>query len=131
MHLGITGTQTIEKVSEERLKYLCLVLESLVGTYTHFHHGDCVGIDEYAARYAHSLGYRIVCHPPKNSLKRAMTMYHDIYPALDYLDRNRQIVLHSDLVLAIPVDPNKEVLCSGTWACVRYARKVGRPLAII
>ena len=51
-------------------------------------------------------------------------------PAKPPLDRNHDIVNHCDLLIATPADV-VEQLRSGTWATIRYARKIGRPYMII
>lgn len=44
------------------------------------------------------------------------------------LTRNRHIVNAVDILLAGPKGP--EELRSGTWSCVRYGRKVGKPIVV-
>jgi len=46
------------------------------------------------------------------------------------LVRNRDIVDECDLLVACPGSDHEE-LRSGTWACIRYARKVKRKTIII
>jgi predicted Rossmann fold nucleotide-binding protein DprA/Smf involved in DNA uptake len=48
---------------------------------------------------------------------------------LPYLERNHAIVNESDFLIAAPDGP--ETLRSGTWATVRYARKVGKRVLVI
>ena len=51
-------------------------------------------------------------------------------PPKDYLDRNHDIVDQTDLLIATPKE-NTEVLRSGTWATIRYAKKINKPTWII
>ncbi len=95
-----------------------------------FHHGDCVGADESAHRMAKKLGYRVVVHPPSVGAKRAFCYDAIILPARPYLIRNRDIVNASDVLLAAP-DEYDEVLRSGVWSTVRYARRLERPRILI
>jgi hypothetical protein len=46
------------------------------------------------------------------------------------LARNRVMVERCDALLACPAEPT-EVLRSGTWATIRYARAAGKPITII
>ena len=41
-----------------------------------------------------------------------------------YLHRNIDIIKNSSLLIACPVDKNKEELRSGTWSTIRQARKL-------
>lgn len=94
------------------------------------HEGDCIGADEYAATSATSIGYRVVCHPPTNSLLRAHAPHNELLPPLPFLRRNRKIVEDTDILLATPSD-DLEVMRSGTWATIRHARKLERPRIVI
>jgi predicted Rossmann fold nucleotide-binding protein DprA/Smf involved in DNA uptake len=76
-----------------------------------FHHGDAEGADRQAAKLARQVGLRVVKHPPKPP-----------GTAKELLARNRDIVAAVDVLLATPRTA-KEVLRSGTWATIRYARK--------
>jgi hypothetical protein len=48
----------------------------------------------------------------------------------EYLDRNHDIVDSSDLLIAVS-ESTVEVLRSGTWATIRYAKKLRKPIKII
>lgn len=97
-----------------------------------FHHGDCVGADEEARRIAWAREFQLHCHPgfPEGHPKRARTDNDETYPMKDPLLRNRQMVHLADLVAAAP-RTHDEVLRSGTWATIRYARRLRKHLAII
>jgi predicted Rossmann fold nucleotide-binding protein DprA/Smf involved in DNA uptake len=49
----------------------------------------------------------------------------------EYLKRNRAIVDGSEILVATPKEEDGEALRSGTWATVRYARKMGRVIYIV
>ena len=40
-----------------------------------------------------------------------------------YLQRNLDIIKNSSILIAYPIDKNKEQLCSGTWFAIRKAHK--------
>ena len=47
-----------------------------------------------------------------------------------YLQRNHNIVNECDMLVAFPSTSN-EVLRSGTWSTIRYAKKAKKPVEII
>lgn len=63
---------------------------------------------------------------------RRLGPYHEavVHLADEPLARNRLIVARCDRLLACPAEPD-EVLRSGTWATVRYARKARKSLTIV
>lgn len=97
-----------------------------------FHHGDCVGADEQAHNLviAHG-GIFIISHPPDNDKHRAHCddVTYQFQP-LPYLDRNRAMVDLCDLLIATP-GQKEEILRSGTWATIRYARVLGRRVVMV
>jgi hypothetical protein len=97
-----------------------------------FHDGDCIGGDEqahYVIQTEFELCY-MIGHPPDNNSQRAFMRYNRAHQPKGYLNRNHEIVDMVDVMIAMP-DSKKEKVRSGTWATVRYARKVGRTLIII
>jgi len=127
MRIGFTGTQ--QGMSAKQYGSIEHELRKYSGE---FHHGDCIGADAEAAAIARSLGYWIVGHPPTNESKRAFFPSDYVWEAQPYLVRNHDIVDVCDLVIAAPRE-KKEVLRSGTWATIRYTRKVklGHQLVLI
>lgn len=106
---------------------------------TEFHWGVCIGADSDAFEIASSapdLSFnppRTVAHPPETTRLAAQAdlMFADeVRPCADYLTRNRNIVDACEVLLACPKG-NGEERRSGTWATIRYARKVGRPVVIV
>lgn len=122
---GFTGTQ--QGMTPDQKRVFRKLIEVLGPV--NFHHGDCMGADYNAHLIARELGMYIVLHPPKNQMKRAFCDADIEREAKEYLDRNHDIVDDSDIMFATPSGP--EVLRSGTWATIRYARKKGKPLFII
>jgi hypothetical protein len=53
-----------------------------------------------------------------------------ILPAKPPLERNHDIVAACTLLIACPAQDH-EILRSGTWATIRYARKAGKPVKVI
>lgn len=94
------------------------------------HHGDCIEADAEAHEIARALGWHIVGHPPTNPHKRAFCQFDEARPPAPYLVRNRHIVNETTALLATPRS-FAEVIRSGTWATIRYARKLGRPVIVI
>lgn len=96
------------------------------------HHGDCVGADAEAVWAAHASGVAptLVAHPPSNPAKRAWTSAHETRPVAEYLVRNQQLVDESHVLLAAPSGFSEETR-SGTWATVRYARRVDVPRLLL
>lgn len=126
-HLGFTGTQN-GLTDEQRANLLThLANESLT-----LHHGDCIGADAEAHELAIATAQDVVIHPPLDERKRAFcTGGHVVWrEPLAYLDRNRAIVDECDKLLACPALMAEE-LRSGTWATIRYARRQGKPIAIL
>jgi hypothetical protein len=96
------------------------------------HHGDCVGGDERAHGVAQAAGCRIVIHPPIWDSARAFcTGAAETREPLPYLNRNHRIVDETETLVALPKQERGEERRSGTWATVRYARGLRRPVVII
>jgi hypothetical protein len=133
MSVGFTGTQRgMERVQRLALFALLLRLRS-EDDGRPFHHGCCIGADAESSRIALELGYRLHAHPPRNEDKldrESLERSHVVWPALEYLDRNAQIVAASELLIAAPRGVIEQ-LRSGTWATVRRARKAGIPVWIV
>ena len=64
MKVGVTGTRNeITRKQFDALVDLILKLDEAFPA-LEFHHGDCVGADDTAARLFKLRGIKIVCHPP-------------------------------------------------------------------
>lgn len=127
--VGFTGTRR-GMTGAQRVTLRELLQIQWLGPGTTLHHGGVTGEDRHgswagakgadrqAAMLAQSLGYRTLMHLPTG---------HD--PA-DYIARNHAIVDACDELIATP-GGTREELRSGTWATVRYARKIRRMTTII
>lgn len=122
MKIGFTGTQKgMNDFQSYVFAYIIDGLKPSMLNAFEFHHGDCIGADAQAHRIVMSTHAEIVIHPPKNNSKRAYCKSSNILPEKEYLERNRDIVDWSDIIIATPFE-DKEILRSGTWSTVRYAK---------
>lgn len=128
MRVGFTGTRKGVTTGQLHTFRSFLINEMPA----EFHHGCCVGADTAANYEAYNLGIDIVFHPPTNrDYETDLSMYPGIWrPRKPYLERNHDIVDETDWLVAM-TQGTKEVLRSGTWATIRYARKRGKPVTII
>lgn len=95
-----------------------------------FHHGDAIGSDKQADYVARTLGCHMVIHPPKNPKYQAFCAQpgDTVRPDGDYIVRDKIMVDEVDFLIGTP-KTSKEVLRSGTWATIRYARdKTATPI---
>lgn len=130
--VGMTGTKL--GMRREQLDAFDQLLGRFAPQFHHnreFHHGDCVGADDMGANLAYKWQFYIVSHPPISDRYRA---FNDLFdreePKLEYLERDRKIVEVSDVLLAAPHTPY-EIIRSGTWTTVRYAREKKIPIYIV
>lgn len=132
MEIGFTGTRKgMTGAQENRLAEMLLTFVNVTG----FRHGVCVGADANAVRIVIGLNlYSSVVAYPSNipsmtdiDALDASDVVHDPEPPLQ---RNKSIVNASNVLIATPGTMEEE-LRSGTWATVRYARKLGTPVRII
>lgn len=128
MRVGWTSTQAGMTQNQKNALHEFLDVR---GRYlAEFHHGDCIGGDSEAHNIVtdRQFGATIRIHPPTDPKKRAfcIALWENFTPR-PYLQRNRDIVDMTDVLIATP-RTTEEVLRSGTWATVRYAKKIGRPV---
>ena len=132
LHIGFTGSSTLglSSARKEVFAAICTML-TRQGV---FHHGDCIKADADAHVVVQQLlGWRVEIHPPDVPTKRAFSKVgaEDVlHPARPYLIRNHDIVDATQVLIAAP-DSIYEKQRSGTWATVRYARKLSRPVVLI
>lgn len=127
MKVGFTGTQ--RGMTGDQAAEILRMLLRLDGD--EFHHGGCVGADVQAAKLANYAGYLTTRHPGDTPSKQDDGFLDDDYRVvLPNLVRNRMIVDEVDEMLAAPGE-SEEVLRSGTWATIRYARKVGKKITLV
>ncbi len=130
--IGFTGTRegmsTRQKAEVEKF----LNDEARKCDRLELHHGDCVGADADFHSICERLAAQksIVIHPPSNGRLRAHCKGDEVLPAKEYLDRNRDIVDGTDMLVGCPVSEVEEVK-SGTWYTIRYAKKINKPVQII
>lgn len=132
MVLGVTGTRN--GLSEpQRGAFLRWMRRAEFGVLEAVHHGDCRGADVELARFFQK-GYGSAIqeiHPAEGNPRIMSVRDFDIlHPAKPPLDRNRDIVIASALMLAFPKYLTEEFRGSGTWATIRYARTQHKPLVI-
>jgi len=132
MILGYTGPEIgMTPRQKDTVRYLFHELEI-----SHLHHGDCVGGDAQAHKLAKNLlrggSACVTIHPPDKPRLRAYCQdYNEIRHELPYLVRNDNIAREGidGLVAAVPT--SAEILRSGPWATVRYARKHKRRIWLV
>lgn len=112
--LGFTGSRL--GMTEEQLKKYTYLLGRLQPLELHL--GDCVGADAQA--YEIGKAFRpemlFVGHPPIDGKLRANLFYDVIYDEKEYLERNRDIVNCSQVVIATPRKNSR-----GTQYTMKYA----------
>lgn len=130
--IGFTGSRAGMSVAQQEQ------LSSFLNTFdptTYVHHGCCVGSDEQFNEICLTLGkFYITGHPgvdidgrPKN---RSTCPVHTIWPEKQYLDRNRDIVGVSNVLIATP-NTMVEERRSGTWSTIRYATASSKNVVLI
>lgn len=124
--VGFTGTQVGMTLSQK------VVVEWLLKQLhpTTIHHGDCIGADYEFHHLASPVVPFCTIHPPIKSNKRAFCMSTLLAESKDYLDRNRDIVDESQVLIATPKEAEMQIR-SGTWYTIRYARKQRKHLYIV
>lgn len=137
---GFTGTtQGMAEIQGEKIRdWITYVDVSL-------HHGMCVGADFdmelLARRYA--LSSYVVGHPGVTKggrvwLRAELSSPDDIRAPKPFIERNHDIVDETDVLWAAPKeyfnkrreDGTWTPIRSGTWATIRYAERVGKPVVI-
>lgn len=127
MIVGFTGTRL--GLTPEQAESLDTLISTLKPTQAH--HGDCIGADaEFHECCVSRLSIWIVGHPPTSSAQRAFCKCDELRPAKDFLDRNKDIVKESDVLVACP-DSDREKWRSGTWSTIRYARVSRKQIWIV
>lgn len=129
MKVGFTGSQ--RGMNSRQIHNLMSWLRA--NDVDEFHHGSCIGADTAANYCAAECGIPIIIHLPIDTEKMSnlREFATEIRSPLPYLDRNHMIVNECNMLIAAPIDPEKEELRSGTWATIRYARKKGIPVLIL
>lgn len=133
MNIGFTGTRkgmtyaqykTLKQLLSERLDVR--FEERAV-------HGDCIGADAefhvlIQKYYPH---VKIIIYPSNIKSTRAHCIGAEIvFEERDPLKRNHDIVDNCDILFATPHEA-REILRSGTWAAIRYCRKIHHSIYVI
>ena len=132
--IGFTGNRF--GLTENQKKEIRTILD----TYQNItlYHGDCIGADtmfhelcvEYKKNNINKI-INIIIFPPDDDKLRGFNKGDIIMPPKPYLKRNEDIVNKCDVLIACPLDKNKEILRSGTWATIRKARKLNKTIHLL
>lgn len=123
---GFTGTR--DAITSSQRSRLMQFLSCNVPRQLHY--GDCTGADYEMFQLASMYGVFTVCHPPDRDTFRMFTSAGEVRRPKPYLVRNADIVDESDYLIACPKD-SREQPAGGTWFTVRYARSLGRTIALV
>lgn len=125
--MGVTGTRV--GMNENQFNNFVQILEQYRPIA--IHHGDAIGVDEAVHEIAYASSIPIFIHPPNQYQYRAFCdNAYKVYDEKAYLERNKDIVLSSSILVGFPLK-SVEMQRSGTWACIRYARKLAKPILIL
>lgn len=129
MKIGFTGSRN-GMTGQQATQFMQVVL-GLARPISEFHHGDCVGADDTAHDLIRlNVGCKIVIHPPTRSVLRAWRKGDMFREEKNYIPRNCNIVDETDMLIATP-NTDQEIMRSGTWQTVRYAKRQGKRTVII
>lgn len=126
MYVGFTGSR--EGMTEAQKATVARLLAELQPKQAR--HGDCVGADADFHELARQTTAKVIIHPPSNDSARAGCIGDQILDEKPYLQRNKDIVDNSTVMIATP-NTAQEQQRSGTWSTIRYARKSGKKLYVV
>ena len=138
MKVGSTGTQYgITQEQREKFKELILKLNS-EDNIEEFHDGNCKGSDLQTRGIVLQVLENVTFHIHPSTLNSFVKPYTNrktlqiigIHPVKKPLVRNRDIVDCIDVLIGCPYQKN-EIVRSGTWATIRYAKKQNKKTYII
>jgi hypothetical protein len=125
--IAFTGTRT-GLSSKQRISLITTITQLKPRRVTH---GGCIGADKEFHDICKLLNIPTYIHPCNIKSKRAECLGAIfVFSPLPPLERNKIIVDESELLIATPKTKN-EILRSGTWSTIRYARKIGKRVIII
>jgi len=131
--VGITGTRLTPAFAQLDMTYR--ILSDLWENGSELHQGCCTGYDESTIIIASVIKYKIVGHPPIDqkfiTSKYILDYCHSMKTPKEYLDRNKDIVDETDLLIAAPLKLENENPRSGTWSTIRYAKKMKKNITIL
>ena len=125
MIVGFTGTRTGMNDKQKHLVKIFLKMHRP----SRVVHGDCIGADSDFHNICLELKIPIDIRPSNLSTRAWRHATGVLYLPKNPLERNRDIVDQSDEMFACPKEIN-EVLRSGTWSAIRYARRINKRLYI-
>jgi hypothetical protein len=125
MRLGFTGTRDGMTYKQRIvcIKYITDLDPDWGG------HGDCIGSDTDFHRICLAQQIQLHLFPSWLSSRAHNDGFDLCDPEKGPLERDRDIVNWADQMLATP--KGEEVLRSGTWTTIRFARKMGKVINII
>lgn len=125
--LGFTGSR--EGMNIWQVQQCIDLIKKIKPKETHL--GDCVGADhEFYGLIKGWSSSLVVGHPPINPKNRVFLEYNWSVKEKEYITRNHDIVKASQLIIAAPKETDS-VLRSGTWATIRFALQMRKPMIII
>ena len=133
---GFTGTRS--GLNEKQKEQIILLLKSNInqGYWIEVHHGDCVGADSDFHHICENLSnqfdqnkIKIYIHPPSDSKLRAFCNCDNILNPKTYLQRNKDIVNQTDILIGCPWNIQEQAR-SGTWSTIRYAKKSNKKVLL-
>ncbi len=119
MIIGFTGTQVGMNQTQKDLVRAFLNLHQPSSVI----HGDCVGADKDFDDICAELGIKRYSCPSNLTAKRAYTEAIVLGEPAPPLERNLVIVSISNELMACP-EGLLEIIRSGTWATIRYAKNM-------
>lgn len=130
-HIGFTGTQHGMTETQRQV-----VFDLLKHRTFYARHGGCIGADKHFDEIVRRIKgcYGVIVHPSTIVNKRAELTLDPVRDVLlgpkPPLVRNQDIVIESFVMLATPKEDRMQIR-SGTWATIRYAREVQKPMVIV
>lgn len=122
---AFSGTR--DGMTDRQLEALFSILSEWTGKLLY---GNCVGADAQAHDMAQELGYEIEIFPGPSEAMSARRTASVMHPPSPFLKRNMEMVSRCCVLIAAP-RTSAEVMRSGTWSSIRYARKLGRKTIIL
>jgi hypothetical protein len=124
--IGFTGNRKgLTPIQEEEIKLILDKYDNIIVS-----HGDCIGSDtdfhNLCMNYKNThinKNITICIFPPNDPKSRAFNIGDLLMKEEPYLKRNLNIIKNCSILIACPVDKNREDLRSETWSTVRKARK--------
>jgi hypothetical protein len=127
--IGFTGTRKGMSLNQ---KIGLIDILSEFGEFN-FHHGACIGADIEADLIARNCYAKQIFIYPSNNLKTRVHCEEPgdiVYKEKSPLIRDQDIVNSVSILIAAPKS-NIEIIRSGTWTTIRYARKKNIEVVIL